>query len=309
MKIVCVEPIGIFDKEANRLKEEFGALGHDFVFYSDRVEDRDVLLDRMRDAEVVIVSNIKMDRELLSSCEKLKMLSVAFAGVDHIDTKYCRERSIEVRNAAGYSNVAVSELTIGLMIDAMRKITELDYAMRGGKDRCGFLGSELSGKTVGVVGTGNIGSRVAKLLIAFGCDVLAYSRTEREELTSLGVKYVSLEELLEESDIVTLHTPLNDSTFHLINSTRLKKMKKTAVLINCARGNIVDQEALHAALTYNDIAAAGIDVFDVEPPLDDEHIMLQAPNCVVVPHIGYATQEAFRLRIKIVIDNIMIFLK
>lgn len=304
MKIACVEPIGMSDKEVNRLESMFKTIGHDFIFYPDRTDDEASLEMRMRGAEVVIVSNIKLDRALLSKCKELKMLSVAFAGIDHIDTDYCKEMGIEVRNAAGYSNVAVSELTIGLMIDALRKITELDYAMRCEKDRCGFLGAELNKKCVGIVGTGNIGSRVAKLLLAFGCNVIAYSRTEKDDLKALGVEYVTLEELLKRSDIITLHTPLNSQTTQLIGVNELKKMKRSAILINCARGNIVDQEALHAALTYGDIAGAAIDVFDYEPPLNPEHIMLQAPNCIVVPHIGYATKEAFDLRINIVINNI-----
>lgn len=274
-----------------------------------RDENPKSLIDRMCDSDVVIISNIKLPAEVINACPNLKMLSVAFTGLDHIDLACCQQHGIEVHNAAGYSTTAVSELAIGLMLDVLRKITELDYATRHSGSRGMFLGRELNGKTVGVVGTGAIGTATIRLLLAFGCKVLAFSRTKRPEVEALGVDYVSLDTLMSQSDIVTLHVPLNKETTHIIGRHELSLMKPTAILINTARGNVVDIEALAVALKENRIAGAGIDVYETEPPLPESHQLLSAPNCVVVPHIAYATREAFDIRAGIVFDNVRKFIK
>ena len=213
-----------------------------------------------------------------------------------------------MRNAAGYSTHAVSELAIGLMLDVMRHITELHTNTLLSMTREGFLGHELYGKTVGVVGTGAIGTAVCRLLIAFGCNVLAYNRSEHEEVKLLGVTYVTLPELLQQSDIVTLHVPLTPETTHLIGAKELAMMKPSAILINTARGNVVDIPALAIALDEGRIAGAGVDVYEKEPPLEEEHPLLQIENCILVPHIGYATREAFDIRANIVMNSVRQFL-
>lgn len=304
MNIVCVEPLGISQEQFENLKQEFAAQGHAFDYYMDRNEDPEALVARMKDAHIVIISNIKLSAEVLQECKNLEYLSVAFTGLDHIDQEYCRQHNIKVQNAAGYSTVAVSELAIGLMLDVLRHITELHTNTLLGMTREGFLGRELHGKTVGVVGTGAIGTAVCRLLLAFGCNVLAYSRTQHEDVIALGVKYVSLDELLQQSDIVTLHVPLTADTHHLIGERELKLMKPSAILINTARGNVVDIPALAVALDEGTIAGAGIDVFEKEPPLEEEHPLLQIDNCVLVPHIGYASREAFDIRANIVMDHV-----
>lgn len=304
MKIIAVEPIGINSEKCAQIQAKCAQNGYEFVLFPDRNEDEEVLAERLKDADIGIVSNIKLGRNILERCPKLKMLSVAFTGLDHIDLEYCRTRGIVVRNASGYATTAVAELTIGLMLDLSRRITALDAATRNGGTRANFLGSELSGKTVSVVGTGAIGCRVAALLHAFGCDVIAYSRSENPKIAAMGIPYVTLSELMRRSDIITLHTPLTAETFHLIGAAELALCKATALLINTARGNVVDLNALAAALTARRLAGAGFDVFDIEPPLPTDHPLLHAPNCVVVPHIGYATKEAFDARIDIVIENI-----
>lgn len=273
-----------------------------------RDERPETLVERMKESDIVVISNIKLPAEVINACPNLKMLSVAFTGLDHIDLACCKERGIEVRNAAGYSTTAVSELAIGLMLDVMRKITELDSATRHGGSRGMFLGRELKGKTVGVVGTGAIGTATIRLLLAFGCKVLAFSRTKRPEVVALGVEYCPLDTLMAESDIVTLHVPLNKETTHIIGQRQISLMKPTAILINTARGNVVDIVALSKALKENRIAGAGIDVYETEPPLPADHPLLDAPNCVVVPHIAYASREAFDIRADIVFDNVREFL-
>lgn len=304
MKIVAVEPIGISAERAQEIKQDLARKGHEFVWYPDRKEDAATLVERMQDAEVVIVSNIPVRKEVLSQCPKLQFLNVAFTGLDHIDMAYCKEHSITVKNASGYATEAVAELAVGLMIDVYRKITFLDGSIRQGGVRGAFLGRELHGKTVGIVGTGAIGIRTAQLLQAFGCQVIAWSRTQKSEVTAMGVKYVSLEELMHTSDIISLHVPLTDETKHLISKELLAMCKPTAILINTARGNVVDMDALAVALKEGKMAGAGIDVYEKEPPLPSDHPLLQAPNCMLVPHVGYATREAFDIRIDIILGNL-----
>lgn len=304
MKIVSVEPIGISIEKSEQIRKEFLELGHDFYCYMDRKEDEETLKERMHDADVVIISNIKLSAEVLKSCTNLKMLSVAFTGLDHIDLDYCKEHNIKVVNASGYATVGVAELTIGLMIDVYRHITFLDQDTRNGKTRNNFLGRQLRGKTVGIIGTGAIGLETAILLKAMGCTIIAWNRTEREEAKKLNIKYVSLQDLMKQSDIISLHVPLNKETYHLINRDLLSLCKKDAILINTARGNVVDMEALAESLRKGLLAGAGIDVFETEPPLAKNHPLINAPNCILTPHIAYATREAFDIRIDIVINNI-----
>ena len=304
MKIVAVEPIGISAERAQEIRQNLADKGHEFVWYADRKEDPATLVERMKDAEVVMISNIPLREEVLSQCPKLQFLNVAFTGLDHIDMDYCATHNILVKNASGYATEAVAELAIGLMIDVLRKITNLDGSIRQGGVRGAFLGRELRGKTVGIVGTGAIGTRTAELLKAFGCRVIAWSRTHKPEVMNLGVAYVTLEGLMRDSDIISLHVPLNDETKHLISKEMLSLCKPTAILVNTARGNVVDMEALADSLRNGKIAGAGIDVYEKEPPLSQDHPLLNAPNCVCVPHVGYATREAFDDRIDIVLGNL-----
>ena len=304
MKIVAVEPIGISAERAQEIRQDLAGKGHVFVWYADRKEDPATLVERMKDAEVVMISNIPLREEVLSQCPKLQFLNVAFTGLDHIDMDYCVTHNILVKNASGYATEAVAELAIGLMIDVLRKITNLDGSIRQGGVRGAFLGRELRGKTVGIVGTGAIGTRTAELLKAFGCRVIAWSRTHKPEVMNLGVAYVTLEGLMRDSDIISLHVPLNDETKHLISKEMLSLCKPTAILVNTARGNVVDMDALAESLREGKIAGAGIDVYEKEPPLPLDHPLLNAPNCVCVPHVGYATREAFDDRIDIVLGNL-----
>lgn len=307
MKIVCVEPLGISQEHLEELKKNFAAKGYEFDYYMDRKEDADTLASRMKCADVAVISNIKLPASVLSQCANIKYLSVAFTGLDHIDLAYCKEHNITVQNAAGYSTTAVSELAVGLMLDLLRQITHFDGTIRQGGGRGMYLGRELKGKTVGVVGTGAIGTATIRLLKAFGCNVLAYNRSEHEDVKALAT-YVTLEQLLRESDIVTLHVPLNGETNHLISAEQLKMMKPTALLINTARGNVCDIDAVAAALNNGTIQGAGFDVYETEPPLAQSHPLLHAPNCVCVPHIGYASREAFDIRADIVFDHVCNYL-
>ncbi|MBP5548743.1 MAG: hydroxyacid dehydrogenase [Bacteroidales bacterium] len=308
MKITCVEPLGISEQQFKQLQSEFAANGHEFSFYLNRDESETTLIERMKDCDIAVISNIKLTSNVLSACHNLKMLSVAFTGLDHIDLSYCEEKGITVQNAAGYSTTAVSELAVGLMLDVMRKITVFDSSIRNGESRGNFLGRELRGKTVGIVGTGAIGTATIRLLNAFGCNIIAYSRTQRKEVSDMGASYCDLDTLMQNSDIVSLHVPMTAETHHLVGKHELSLMKPTAILINTARGNVVDIDALASALKEGRIAGAGIDVYEKEPPLDKKHPLLNVPNCVAVPHIAYATREAFDIRANIVFDHVRQFI-
>ncbi|MBM7868817.1 D-3-phosphoglycerate dehydrogenase [Clostridium pascui] len=304
MKIAVLEPLGISKEEALKIGEVLINEGHEIVYYEDRNEDIEVLKERAKDAEVLVIANMPLKAEVINSNDKLKMISVAFTGVDHVDLNACREKNITVCNAAGYSTTSVAELTFGLIISLLRNIVPLDKITREGGTKQGFAQNDLEGKTLGVIGTGAIGRRVIEIGKAFGCNILAYNRTKKEEVEKLGVKYVSIEELMAKSDIVSIHIPLNNETHGLINKDKIALMKEDAILINTARGPIVDNEALAEALKTEKIKGAGIDVFDIEPPLDTNYALLGTTNSVVVPHIGFATKEAMVRRAHITFDNI-----
>ena len=309
MNIVCVESLGISQARFEDLKSHYASMGHAFTYYMDRREDEDTLVERMHEADAVVISNIKLPAAVLSQCPKLRYLSVAFTGLDHIDLAYCKEHGITVQNAAGYSTTAVSELAVGMMLDLLRNIVTLNEKIRQGGSRGTFLGRELRGKTVGIVGTGAIGTATIRLLLAFGAKVIAWSRTERPEVKAMGVKYMPLETLLQQSDIVSLHVPLCDETRGLIGEKELSLMKPTALLVNTARGPVCDIAAVGKALIENRIAGAAFDVFEKEPPLPIDHLLLSTNRCLVTPHVAFATEESFAARADIVFGHIDDWLK
>ena len=304
MKIVVMEPLGVALEKINALAAALQAAGHEFVYYTSKEIQQDKLLARVQDADIIMLANQPLSAEIINACPKLKMLSVAFTGVDHVALDACRARNILVCNAAGYSTNAVAELTFGLAISVIRNIVPCDARCRKEGTKDGLVGFELFGKTFGVVGTGAIGARVAKIAAAFGCKVLAYSRTAKQELVDVGVQYVSLDELLVKSDFVSLHVPLTDATRGLINAAAIAKMKQGAVLLNTARGPVVDSAALAEALNAGKLAGAGIDVFEGEPPIAENHPLCSAKNTVLTPHVAFASREALETRADIVFANI-----
>lgn len=308
MKIIAVEPLGISESRFEVLKNEFSAHGHEFEYFMDRREDVATLTQRMYDADIVVISNISLREEVLSQCKNLKLLSVGFTGLDHIDMDYCKRHGIQVVGAAGYSTTAVSELAVALMLDLLRHVTFLNGTIRQGQGRGTFLGRELRNKTIGLVGTGAIGTATARLLAAFGCRLLGYNRTCHLDAEALGVTYVNLPTVMRHSDIVSLHVPMTPETHHLVSAEMLSLMKPTALLVNTARGNVVDIPALAQALKEGRIAGAAVDVYEQEPPLPSTHPLLQIPNCICVPHIGFATHEAFDIRADIVFNTVREYL-
>ena len=301
MKLSILEPLGVEKEKFLNMAEKVLGDRVEITYYDNRVEDSETLIERSKDAEIVVLSNFQYRKDVIEKCPNLKMICVAFTGVDHVDIDYCKDRGITVCNCAGYSTVAVADLVFGLLINLYRNIVECNIVTRKGGTKNGLVGFELEGKKFGVIGTGAIGMRVANIAKAFGCEVYAYSRTVKE---GKEIKYVDLNTLLSTCDVISLHVPLNENTKGLINEENIKLMKKNAVLINTARGPVVDSKALSDALKNNIIAGAGIDVFEIEPPIPVDHVLFDAPNLIVTPHVAFATKESMVKRAEIVFDNI-----
>lgn len=301
MKLSILEPLGVEKEKLLSMAEKVLGDRVEITYYNNRAEDTETLIERSRDAEIVVLSNFQYRKDVIENCPNLKMICVAFTGVDHVDIDYCRERGITVCNCAGYSTVAVADLVFGLLINLYRNIIVCNDVTRKSGTKDGLVGFELEGKKFGVIGTGAIGMRVANIAKAFGCEVYAYSRTVKE---GTGIKYVDLNTLLSTCDIVSLHVPLTQSTKGLINKDNIKLMKENAILINTARGPVVDSSALADALKNGIIAGAGVDVFEVEPPIPADHVLFDAPNIIVTPHVAFATKESMIKRAEIVFDNI-----
>ena len=303
MKIVFLEPLGLsierIDEECKSLRQA----GHEVIIYPDRCPEKNI--ERSSDADIVVESNMPLNKVFLDSCPKLKMLSIAFTGLDHIDMKECEKRGILVKNAAGYSTEAVAEEVICMMIGLYRHIVENDKITRQCAGNSIAPGREIANKTVGIVGLGAIGCRTAKLAQAFGCKVIAWNRTPKEVE---NVTIVDKETLFKESDIISLHIALNDETRNFVTKREIDIMKDSAVIVNAARGPIINSNDLADALKNGRIAGAALDVYDNEPPLKNDNPLFSAPNTMLLPHIGFATEEAFEARLKIVVDNIKKYL-
>ncbi|AAL81518.1 3-phosphoglycerate dehydrogenase [Pyrococcus furiosus DSM 3638] len=286
MKVLVAAPL--HEKALNILKDA----GFEVIYEEYPEENR--LLELVRDVEAIIVrSKPKITRKVIENAPKLKVIARAGVGLDNIDVEAAKEKGIEVVNAPAASSRSVAELAVGLMFAVARKIAYADRKMREGKwakKEC--MGIELEGKTLGIIGFGRIGYQVAKIARALGMKLLLYDPYPNEERAKeVGGKFVDLETLLKESDIVTIHVPLIPETYHLINEERLRLMKRTAILINTSRGAVVDTQALIKALEEGWIAGAGLDVFE-EEPLPENHPLTKFDNVVLTPHIGASTYEA-----------------
>ena len=308
MKITLLESLGVPAHVLTQYRTELESQGHTFTAYHEKTTDPDELIRRTGDSDIAIIANNPYPARVVKGAPNLKMLDVAFTGIDHVALDACREKGVMVCNAAGYSTQCVAELAIGLTVSCLRQMPACETATRTGGVGGPLRGREIAGRTVGIVGTGAIGIRTAQLFLAFGAKVIAYSRTVKPEVEAMGVTYVSLEELMERSDIVSLHVPNNDQTKGMISRELLAKMQPTAILINVARGAIVDNEALAEALNKGIIAGAGIDVFDMEPPIPADYPLLQAKTTVLTPHVAFATDESMLRRAEIVFQNVRAYL-
>lgn len=307
MKIVMLEPLGVEKDIMLKLAKPFTDEGHEFIFCGEKLSE-DEKISRAKDADIFMIANSPLTAEVINAAEHLKMITVGFTGVDHVDMKLCREKGITVCNSQGYATDSTGELAVGMMLACLRNIVPYNQIVKDGGTLAGYRHNTLKGKTVGIVGTGEIGRKVATLVKAFGCRVLGYAPRAKQEAIEIGVEYTDIDTLFKESDIVSLHAPFTTETENLANRERIFSMKKTAVLINCSRGKLVDSRALADALNEGRIAGAGIDVFENEPPIAADHPLLNAKNVILTPHVGFYSEESLAERAEIVCGNVSAYL-
>lgn len=295
MKALVTDPI--HPDALDALRHQFDLTTHESsqAGLADIISSYDVLIVRSR---------TKVTREVLQRSERLRVVGRAGVGVDNIDVKAATERGILVVNAPAGSSQSVAELAVGLMLSLARRIPWADRSIKGGRWEKGELrGKELAGKTLGLVGAGRIGSLVATICQGFGMTVLAYDPyLLEEEARTHGIRLTALDEVLRESDFLSVHAALTEETHHMLGYAEFQAMKPTAFLANLARGPIVEEAALVRALKDGLLAGAGLDVYEREPPIDSP--LLKLDNVVLTPHIGAATEEAQRRTGLLVVEQV-----
>ena len=287
------------------------------VVYRDEVPppSREELLEAVKDVDALYCTlNEKIDKELLDRAEKLRVVGTMSVGVDHIDVEYATSKGIYVVHTPGVLTETVADHAWALLLAAARRVAEADDMIRRGEWTIPWaptmlLGHDVYGKVLGIIGLGRIGYAVARRARGFDMKILYYDIVRRPEAEKeLGAEYTTLDDLLRRSDFVTIHVPLTPETRKLIGERELKLMKKTAILVNTARGPIVDQKALTKALSEGWIAAAGLDVFEKEP-IDPNDPLLRLRNVVLTPHIGSASHDTRNKMAEMAAEGIVKVLK
>lgn len=293
MKIVILEANSL-GKDVSL--KEFGTLGDVTIYGQSTLEDTP---QKIEDADVIVVNKVPMNEKSLAGAKNLKMIALTATGYNIVDQDYIRSRNIAVANVGGYSTDSVAQHTFALALNLINQIHYYDRYVKSGEYIksdifCNFDKQifELKDKTWGIIGMGAIGKKVAQIAEVFGCRILYYSTSGKNHCTEY--RQVDLDTLLLNSDIVSLHAPLNSVTENLMNMERFKKMKSSAILINVARGPLVNEKDLVAALQEGVIAGAGLDVISVEPMKEDNPLMQiqDSTKLIVTPHIAWATGEA-----------------
>lgn len=306
-------------------------VGHNLYFDFERIEEN--LLPSRKDFDIIsIFVNSQINSKVLDYFPNLKCIATRSTGFDHIDIEECKKRGIKVLYVPGYGDNTVAEFAFGLILNLTRKIYQaIDQIKETGSFNLGGLrGIDLAGKTIGIIGTGRIGCEMIKIAKGFGMNILAYDPYPKYDFAAqVGYKYVSLDELLSNSDIVSIHCPYNESTHHLINKDNISKIKPGAYLINTARGGIVETEALVWALNQKILAGAGLDVLEEEGETKDEifalaqkrpneaelktmienHILMKMPNVLITPHNAFNSKEALQRILNTTIENILSFIE
>lgn len=286
------------------------ALSGTIRIFTERGADQEAeLIRRIGNAECVvnIRAHARFTERVIDRCSSLRMISVWGSGTDHLDLAACARRGIAVANTPGVNAHAVAEHTMALMLAVMRRIPHLDARMRAGEWPRG-LSAQLEGKTLGIIGLGAIGSRVAELARAFGMTLLVTTAGEdRGRAAARGARHVSLDALLRESDVVSLHLRLNDESRGILGREQFQLLRPTAYLVNTARGALVDGDVLLDALRHDRIAGAALDVFD-EEPLPADHALRSLPNVVLTPHNAGVTPEVIAEGLRRAVENVRRFL-
>ncbi|WP_457623827.1 D-2-hydroxyacid dehydrogenase [Persephonella sp.] len=310
MKIVFLDADTVGEDIDLSIFEKFGE------FQKFPYTEREEVFDRVKDVDVVITNKVIIDRDVIDSADKLKLICVAATGVNNIDISYAKVKGIGVTNVAGYSTESVVQHTFGMVFYLLHRLRYYDdYVKKGDYSKSKIFTHisnpfyELNGKTWGIIGLGTIGRRVGQVAESFGCDVIYFSTSgvKRDEKYE---KYL-LDELLKVSDIVSIHAPLNERTRNLLTYEKIKMMKRSAVLLNLGRGGIVNEDDLAKALDEGLILGAGLDVLEKEP-IDLENPLLKIKNkdsLLITPHIAWTSIEARRKLIKEIAENIKAFLE
>lgn len=309
MKIVVLEQESMgYDIDITCF-EDFGEV----TYYKNTIKDE--VSERVKDAEIIIANKAPLNKDTLKDAINLKIICEFATGYNNVDLDYCKERGIRVTNAVGYSTPVVAQHTFAMALYLMEKLPVYDtYVKNGEYADCPIFTcfqpyfSELEGKTWGIIGLGNIGRKVAEIAKVFGCRVIFYSASGNNNTTDY--ERVDFDTLLAESDILSLHCPLTDRTQNIMNADAFSKMKKTAILINVARGPVVDEQALYNALTTGQIAAAGLDVL-VKEPIDKDNPLgkiKDSTKLLITPHMAWGSNEARNRCKNEVYENIKSFL-
>lgn len=290
-------------------EERLRQLGEVRIYDSRTLSDQD-LLCRVADADIVvnIRSTSVFSYKVMKNCLRLKLISIYGVGYDNIDMRAASEQNITVTNTPGYSAVAVSEMSLSLMLAVARRIVQNDRVIRAGGWARGYS-AQLCGKTLGVIGTGSVGQRMIQLGKSIGMKVIAWTlNPSPERATQYGVEFITLDQLMRQSDVVSIHILGLQQTNNFIGKRELMLMKPTAILINTARGSIVNEQALVEALQNGVIAGAGLDVF-VNEPLPLDHPLRSLENVVLSPHTASMVPEATLAGLEIAVDNVINFLQ
>lgn len=305
MKIVVVDHVYLEEEHIKKLQ----SIG-DLEVFENPPKTAEELKERIKEADIVIVGWSDLTKNVMDSAKRLKMVSIWATTCHYADLEAAKERGIMVTHIPGYAMEAVAEHTFALLLAAIRKLSLADKHVRnGGFDWRPFGGIELYGKTLGIIGTGSIGCRVAEIAKAFKMRTLGYDKYPNvKRAEEIGMKYVDLYTLLKESDFITLHVTLTSETERLIGKKEIEAMKKGVVLINTSQGKVVDEKALVDALKSGKMSFAGLDVFGEEPPAKDNSLF-KLDNTILSPHVGFHTTEAAKRCTDICIENVVKFLE
>jgi len=305
MKIVVVDHVHLEEKHIKKLR----TLG-DLKIFKEPPKTSDELKKRIGEAGIVIVGWSQLTRNVINSAKRLKMISIWATTCHYVDLEAAKERGIIVTHVPGYATESVAEYTFALLLASVRKLNPADRHVRKGHfDWRPFGGRELAGKTLGIIGTGTIGCRVAEIALAFRMQVLGYDKYPNpKRAQEIGFKYVDFNTLLKKSDAVTLHVTLTPETEKLIGKKEIETMKNGAVIINTSQGKVIDEKALAAALKSNKLTYAGLDVLEEEPP-PKNNPLFKLDNTILSPHIGFNTVEAEARCTDICVDNVAKFIE
>ena len=300
------------------LKERFSKYG-EYIEYRDT--DSSEIDERIKDVDVVITTRIKLGKKQFEKAEKLKLILVTATGFNHIDVKSANEFGIKVANVSGYSTNSVAQLAITFLLNGLTPVNRYYDEVKDGKwmditvpDYQKYPINDVNGKILGIVGFGNIGKRVAQVTEILGMEVMVAKNTEKDNaktgsvIEKDGFLRYDLDEVLEKCDILTLHVPLTDSTRNLINLEKMKKMKKSAVILNLARGPVINQEDLYFALKNKIIKSAAVDVTSVEP-IEKNSKLFQLDNILITPHIAWKSEKSMIKLMDDVEKNLKLFLE